>query len=92
MTARAEPLARGPAFEAALLRWLNQRYAPAGPAIHADTPLFAAGLINSIRILELIAWTERAIGHEIEDSLIRTDHFGSVSRIAAMFAQDGEDA
>jgi hypothetical protein len=45
------------AFLAALLEWLNRKLAPSGVLIEADTPLFAGGLINSIRILELIAWT-----------------------------------
>lgn len=73
------------AFE--LLAWLNGRFAPNGPPILADTPLFAGGLINSMRILELIAWTERAIEREIPDSQIRTDYFATVERIAAMFGQ-----
>ena len=78
------------ALERELVAWLNARFAPRGPAIDADTPLFAGGLLNSIRILDLIAWTERATGREIADAQIRTDNFASASRIAAVFA--GEDA
>jgi acyl carrier protein len=73
--------------------WINQRLAPPGVAITADTPLFAGGLINSIRVLELIAWTERAIGAEIADQRIRMDNFCSVRRIAEVFvAKGGSDA
>ena len=79
-------------FAAALLAWLNARFAPRGPAITADTPLFAGGLINSMRILDLIAWTERAIGREIPDAQIRADNFGSAARIAELFATEGADA
>ncbi len=78
------------ALETELVAWLNARFAPSGPAIRADTPLFTGGLLNSIRILDLIAWTERAIGREIADAQIRMDNFASASRIAALFA--GEDA
>jgi len=81
---------------AALLRelivWLNERFAPDGPPIHADTPLFAGGLLDSMRILELIAWTERATGREIPDGAIRTDNFACAARIAELFAEGGTHA
>ncbi|HEU4720994.1 MAG TPA: acyl carrier protein, partial [Gemmatimonadaceae bacterium] len=63
-----------------LLAWLNHRFAPDGPPIGADTSLFASGLLDSMRILELIAWTERAIGREIPDVAIRTDNFATPAR------------
>ena len=75
-----------------LLRWLNERFAAEGPPIVATTPLFAGRLIDSLRILELIAWTERAIGCEITDGEIRTDNFASAARIADIFAVGGADA
>jgi hypothetical protein len=83
--------ARARAFERELLAWLNARFAPEGPAITARTPLFAGGLINSIRILDLIAWTERAVGREIPDGQIRTDNFASAARIAEVFAAGSDD-
>ena len=46
------------------------------------------GLINSIRILEIIAWVERAVGYPIEDTQIRTDNFYSVQRIADVFLKE----
>ena len=75
-----------------LLVWLNERFAPDGPPIVATTPLFAGKMIDSLRILELIAWTERAIEHEIPDRAIRTDNFASAARIAELFAAGGPDA
>jgi len=75
-----------------LLVWLNERFAPDGPPIVATTPLFAGRLIDSLRILELIAWTERAIGREITDGEIRTDNFASAARIVDTFAVGGADA
>jgi acyl carrier protein len=75
-----------------LLAWLNERFAPDGPPILTSTPLFAGGLIDSLRILELIAWTERAIGREIADGEIRTDNFASAARIVDTFATGAIDA
>ena len=76
-------------FVAEMVAWINQRLAPPGVTITADTPLFAGGLINSIRVLELIAWTERAIGAEIPDQRIRMDNFRTVRRIAEVFVAEG---
>ena len=73
-------------FLSDLLAWLNGRFAPDGPPIVAQTPLFVGGLIDSLRVLELIAWTERAIGREIPDAAIRTDNFATPARIAELFA------
>ena len=76
-------------FIAQTVAWISQRLAPPGVAVTADTPLFTGGLINSIRVLELIAWTERAIGAEIPDQRIRMDNFCSVRRIAEVFVVEG---
>lgn len=73
-------------FTTALVSWLNRRLLPGGPRVTATTPLFADGLIDSIRILALIAWTERALGRRIPDEQIRMDNFHSVRRIAEVFA------
>ena len=89
MSTATPPAARASEFLGGLLAWLNERFAPDGPPIGADTPLFAGGLLDSLRVLELIAWTERAIGREIPDVQIRTDYFATASRIAEVFA--GED-
>jgi acyl carrier protein len=69
-----------------LLAWLNGRFAADRPPILADTALFAGGLIDSLRVLDLIAWTERAIGREIPDAAIRVDNFATPARIAELFA------
>lgn len=79
------------AFIERLLDWLNRKLAPPGVRIEADTPLFSGGLINSIRILELIAWTERATGRTIPDLMIRMDNFHSVRRIAEAFVPEVTD-
>lgn len=79
-------------FTTEMVRWLNAHVAPAGVTIQADTPLFAGGLMNSIRVLELIAYTERAIESTIPDSRIRMDNFHTVARIADVFLEESSDA
>ena len=79
-------------FLSELLAWLNGRFAPDETTIVADTPLFAGGLIESLRVLEVVAWTEREIGHEISDVSIRIDNFATPARIAELFATRPGDA
>lgn len=68
--------------------WINTRLVPAGATIDADTPLFEGGLIDSLKVLRLIAWTERAIGRPIPDAMIRMDHFRDIRHIAHTFLED----
>jgi len=68
-----------------MVGWLNEEVAPKGVHVDADTPLFSTRLLDSLRVLELIAFTEQAIGLPIPDSYIRMDNFQTVARIAAVF-------
>ena len=77
-------------FVPLMVDWLNERFAPENVTIGPDTPLFEGGLIDSIRVLELIAWTEDAIGSEIPDARIRMDNFRTVARIAEVFLPEEE--
>ena len=79
-------------FTTEMVRWLNARIAPASVTICADTPLFVRGLMDSIRVLELIAYTEQAIGSTIPDSRMRMDNFHTVARIADVFLEESSDA
>ena len=71
-----------------LTNWLNLRFAKPGIPIESDSPLFRGRFIDSIRILELIAWTERTLGRPIPDVDIRMDNFSSAERIAQVFFQE----
>jgi len=71
--------------------WINRTLVPPGVTVDADTALFANGLINSIRILKLIAWTEYALVVRIPDARIRMDNFRTVRRIAEVFASPDGD-
>ena len=73
-------------FVVRTVAWINATLVPAGVTVDAETPLFANGLINSIRVLQLIAWTEHALGMRIPDARIRMDHFRTVRHIANAFA------
>lgn len=75
-----------------MVAWLNSRVVARGVDVDALTPLFESRLIDSIRILQLIAWTERAIGRRIPDEQIRMDNFHSVERIADAFVTEGVHA
>ena len=84
-------------FVARTVAWINGTVAPAGVTIDADTQLFSSGLIDSIRVLQLIAWTEHALDIRIPDLRIRMDHFWTVRHIADAFAgadrtMGGDDA
>jgi acyl carrier protein len=72
-------------FVVRMLVWLNEGVAPRGVRVDAETPLFSTRLLDSLRVLELIAFTEQAIGQPIPDSHIRMDNFQTVGRIAAVF-------
>jgi acyl carrier protein len=76
-------------FVARTVEWINHTLVPPGVTIDADTALFESGLITSLRILQLIAWTERALVIRIPDRRIRMDHFRSVRHIADTFANRG---
>jgi acyl carrier protein len=79
-------------FVAEMLEWVMLRLAPKDVVVLAHTPLFASGLVSSIKVLDLIAWTERAIGRPIPDTQIRLDNFHSVQRIAEVFVEETENA
>lgn len=73
-------------LEARLLRYVNEQLLPTGAApVEPTTPLFAEGRINSLRLLNLLAFVERAIGREIRDDEIVMDRFASVRAIAQSF-------
>ncbi len=80
------------AFASDMSAWLTGRVAKPGVVVLPETQLFGNGLIDSIRILELIAYTERAIGRVIPDSAIRMDNFSSIARIAEVFHGEATDA
>jgi acyl carrier protein len=54
-------------------------------AVDADTYLFADGLIDSLKILQLIAFLEVQIRRDIPDTEVVMEHFRTVRTMAAHF-------
>jgi acyl carrier protein len=75
-------------FIAELISWLVRRLALSDVAITPATPLFEERLIDSVRILDLIAWVERATGRQIPDTQIVMKNFRTVARIADVFLEE----
>jgi acyl carrier protein len=74
------------ALEARLLGFVRGELLEGRPiAVEADTYLFADGMIDSLKILQLIAFLELQIGREIPDVEIVMAHFRTVRTIAARF-------
>ena len=46
-----------------------------------DAPLFASGIIDSLGVMELIAFTEQELGVQVDDAEITEGNFGSVVSI-----------
>ncbi len=79
-------------FAEKMAAWLTERLARPGVTVAPGTSLFGNGLIDSMRILDLIAYTERAIGRMIPDGSIRMDNFSTIERIADVFLEEAKDA
>lgn len=60
-------------------------------AVGPGTALFEEGVVNSLRILDLIAFVEGMTGSKIPDAAVRLENFRSVSVIASSFASDAMD-
>ena len=76
-------------FESRLLAFIRRELLP-GTALAIDqhTYLFEEGLIDSLKILQLIAFLEIETGRAIPDREIVMEHFRSVNAMAARFARD----
>ena len=53
--------------------------------VDETTPLFDSGLIDSLAVLELMAFIEEATGRPIPRRMIHMKHFATVDRICAAF-------
>jgi acyl carrier protein len=80
-------------FITALVR--ERRRAATRPSIEIDesTPLFETGLIDSLGILELLAFVEETTGRSIPIQMVDMKHFRTVDHISRSFwHKAGEDA
>jgi acyl carrier protein len=84
-------------FERALVELIviglsSRRRRPVQIDVDPRTPLFESGLIDSMAILELIAFVEEATGRAIPARQVQMKHFGTIERISAAFWQDEREA
>jgi acyl carrier protein len=79
------------AFTEALCAFINEELPALNPrmvrvpGVTAATPLFATGLIDSLAILHLIGWVERATGAAIRIDQVVMRNFETVAAITARF-------
>jgi acyl carrier protein len=70
----------------ALLQFVNEELlAGAEPTVAIDTPLFADGRIDSLKLLRLITFVEEQSNRSIPDELIEKDRFHTIAAIAENF-------
>jgi seryl-tRNA synthetase len=77
-------------LEAQLIRFINGTLLRGDGNVDRDTRLFEEGHINSLRILELIAAVEKAIGAKIPDRAVRLANFRTVATIVRTFHPSAE--
>jgi acyl carrier protein len=80
-------------LERRLIDFVNRMRPDADPplAIDPETALFEEGVINSLRILDLIAFVEELTRTRIPDAAVRLANFRSVRAIAAAFGGEGSE-
>jgi len=82
-------------FERRLTDFVNRSLLKSAeaPVVDAETPLFESGVINSLRILDLIAFVEKTLDVRIPDKAVRLQNFRSIRTIARfLLAADAAEA
>lgn len=81
-------------LERRLVEFVNRMQPEADPPIVVDeeTALFEEGVINSLRILDLIAFVEENTRTRVPDEAVQLANFRSVRAIAAAFGENGRGA
>jgi len=72
----------------ALLRFVNDKLlADVAPAMAIDTPLFEDDRIDSLKLLQLIAFVEEHANRPIPDEFIVKERFRTIGTIAENFLE-----
>ena len=74
-------------LEGAVLAFVNDRLLAGRPPVTATSRLFEDGHLDSVRVLELIAFIEERIGRRVTDRSVRLANFRSARAIARSFGQ-----
>ncbi len=77
-------------FELALLHFFNVRLPllrelKPHQSVNSHTNLFDPGPIDSLGIIELIAFVEKTTGEAIPTRMVTMKHFGTIKEICAVF-------
>ena len=76
------------AFEQAVLAFVNDRLLRGKAVVTATDRLFEDGYLDSVRVLELMAFIEEAIQRKVPDRSVRLANLRSVRAIARAFGGD----
>lgn len=79
-------------LETAVLAFVNERLLHGRPPVGATARLFEDGHLDSLRVLELIAFLEQCTGAKVPDRSIRLATFRSVRAIARAFGEGNPPA
>lgn len=71
-------------FSDRIVSFINSALLPPGaPRVDAQTPLFEQGTLDSMKVLDLIAFVEAETGRPLPDSVIRLANFRTAATISA---------
>jgi acyl carrier protein len=73
-------------FKQALKAHLSHELGLSPAEIADDTELFSSGLLDSLRVIDLIEFVERLSGARLPAAALRLEHFDSVERIERFVA------
>ena len=72
-------------FENELLAFINRKLLNVRNSLNTKSKLFEDGYIDSMKILDLIAFVEKKLGKQINDSEMVMKNFSSVKKISDKF-------
>ena len=91
-TSLPESLPTPEELERQLTDFVNITLLGGGNAVDRDARLFEDGYMNSLRILDLIAMVEKALGARIPDRSVRLANFRTIGTIVSVFHPAGGPA
>jgi acyl carrier protein len=68
-------------FEDKLLSFISDRIGVSKTKLDANAPLFSAGLMDSMAVLEVTAFVEREVGVRFTTADINLDNLDTINRI-----------
>ncbi len=76
-----------------LLHFLQEIMPPSAPLPAADTAIFATGLFDSLALVQLVQWVEKAVGAPIDPSAFdMREEWATVADLARFIERGGAAA